>query len=88
MSTTYAARVRLVVATLVVAGAVGVALLAPRGPGTAHAAQKEGPWPKSDDPLFPKDAKDADAGYTDCAECHGQPVGGGNNTFDFAMIAG
>lgn len=71
MSTKHAARVRVVAAALIAAAAVGVALLAPRGPGgVAHARQKDAAWPKMADPLFPKSDKDSATGYAACAACH------------------
>jgi hypothetical protein len=71
------------VAALLCAGSIGFCLLMPNGPVPARAAQKDQPWPKSADPLFPKDKDDVVTGYAACAACHAQqlPVNAKVNVF-------
>jgi hypothetical protein len=83
MTTPHRARVRLTAAAALFSAAAGACLLASVGPAPARAAQKEEPWPKSADPLFPKNKGDVATGFDACAQCHNEkaPVDPADNRF-------
>lgn len=84
MTTARAGRVRLVMAALLCAGGVGVGLLAPNGPTSAVAAQKDPPGAKkAKDALQPDGPDDGATSFLACAKCHNEqpPVNVKGNVF-------